>query len=117
MHLRTEFFAPETVTSPASGAPLRTTMRRDIRKVWCPVVASGERVVVLDDAQLAEVLAPRTFVVTEVEDAPGVFSATDGPVRSYRRTVTFTTETDGRHRVSQRVEMQPNIPFWSWLFG
>jgi MFS family permease len=76
-----------------------------------------ERTAVLTQAELDDVLAPRTLVVTEAVDAPGVFSAVDGPVRAYRRTVTFTTEADGTHRVTQRVDMQPNVPFWGWLFG
>jgi MFS family permease len=80
-------------------------------------MAPGERIVVLDDEQLADVLALRSFVVVEVQDSPGVYSAVEGPVRSYQRTVTFTTEADGRHRVTQRVDLQPNIAFWSWLFG
>ncbi len=73
---------------------------------------------VLDDAAVARALLPRTSVVTEREESPGVFVSTDGPTSSYRRVVTVgDAEADGRRRVTQRVDIQPAIPYWGWFFG
>lgn len=74
-----------------------------------------ERVGVLDDAQLANALLPRTGFIVEVELEPGVFGATDGT--PYRREVRSVPTDDGKHRVTQRLEVEWSIPYWGWLFG
>ncbi len=73
-----------------------------------------ERAGVLDDAQLAAALLPRTGFVDEVEVEPGVFGAADGS--PYRREVRHEPEGD-KHRVAQRIEAEFNIPYWGFLFG
>lgn len=73
---------------------------------------------VLDANELAAALAPRNSVVVEAEESPGVFTATNGPVHAYRRTVIAEpADADGRSRVTQRLEMAVAIPYWNWLFG
>lgn len=74
-----------------------------------------ERTAVLDDAQLAAALLPRRGFIDEVVLKPGVFGAADGS--AYRREVRAEPESDGRHRVTQRLEVTFAIPYWGWLFG
>lgn len=73
-----------------------------------------ERVAVLDDAQLAAALIPRTGFVDEVEVEPGVFARADGA--PYRREIRHEPTGDGNHRVTQRVEADLDIPYWGWMF-
>ncbi|MDP1793591.1 MAG: MFS transporter [Acidimicrobiales bacterium] len=74
-----------------------------------------ERVAVLDDARLAEALTPRVGFIDETQIEPGIFTATNGT--PYRRTVRVEAQTDGTHRVTQRVEVEFKIPYWGFLFG
>ena len=76
-----------------------------------------ERAGVLDDEELAVLLQPRAVTIAEVEESPGVFSAAAGPVNHYRRVVTSDPTGDGRHRVTQRIEIEDAIPFWGVIFG
>jgi MFS family permease len=77
--------------------------------------------VVLDGGSVATVMSPRDGLVLEaVEDAPSdgtfrSFSQAEGPLASYRRTVSVEALGDEHYRVSQLVVLRVGLPWWSWL--
>ncbi|HWG73254.1 MAG TPA: MFS transporter [Acidimicrobiales bacterium] len=78
----------------------------------------------VDATALEAVLRPRDGLVAEARapasaaSAPDVhaFVMTDGPLRSYRRTVAVATAGAGRWRVRQDVYFDVGVPWFSWLF-
>ena len=78
-----------------------------------------ERTAVLTQAQLDDVLQPRTVTVTETADGPHAFVAADGMATHYRRTLNVEPLDDNRFRVHQRVEVEANrsMGVWDRLFG
>ena len=70
----------------------------------------------VDDALLAEVLAPRAGGVPERADGEREFVATDGPFREYRRTVVVGDRNNEGTLVTQTVDFQLAIPIFWWLF-
>jgi MFS family permease len=71
---------------------------------------------VVDRAQLDAILAPRHGVVDERATGDGSFEQADGPMASYRRTVTVEPVDADRVRVRQTVEFRQGYPFVRWLF-
>jgi len=76
--------------------------------------ATAEAVV---PAEVVEaILRPRTGLVAEREEAPGLFVQEEGAAASYRREVTTRALLDGEVRVRQVVTFDLDLPFFSWLF-
>jgi len=76
---------------------------------------------VLAPAELDGVLEERRGVVAEVcarrDGAGGTFAQAEGPLRSYRRTVTVQPGDDpDRLLVEQVVELRVGLPWVSWVF-
>jgi len=72
-----------------------------------------------DAAGVATIMQPRTDLVLERAEGDGRFEAAEGPVRSYRRTVTIdSTEglPDGRLTVIQEIDFRLAVPYFGWLF-
>ncbi len=81
---------------------------------------------VVDDAELAELLQPRTSPIKERATGDGRFVLDEGPFEYYLRTVTVTA-TDlatgpgpyggsPRHRVVQHTEYELALSIWSGMF-
>jgi MFS family permease len=63
------------------------------------------------------VLRPRHGLVEEVGSGPGEFAQLEGPLRHYRRAVTtHLSPEDGRTQVTQTVEFELGLPYFSALF-
>lgn len=72
----------------------------------------------LTAAELEATRRPREAVVLERQIGPDEFDATEGPVSAYRRILEVSpADAQGRYFVRQRLEFQPAIPYWGWLFG
>jgi len=78
--------------------------------------------------ELEAILAPRHGVVGEcrvdqVEPAAArgprtvSFAQAEGPLRSYRRSVTYAADGRGQVDLTQQVRLQVGIPGFSWLFA
>jgi MFS family permease len=80
-----------------------------------PHVTRSEHRYDADDEALALALTARDSVALEVEVAPGVFEAVDGPFRSYERRVTSERVGD-HHEVTETLEFQLAIPVFGWMF-
>ena len=70
----------------------------------------------VDGEGLAELLRPRSDLVQERAVGDGCFEAADGPMSSYRRTVTVEAAAEGRSRVTSTVEFALAVPYFWWLF-
>jgi len=81
-------------------------------------VATVVNTVVLDQARLAGLLAPRTDVVDEVPDGEGGFVLDRGPFSQYRRTVSVEPDAQDptRSRVTETTTFRLAVPFWRVLF-
>jgi MFS family permease len=71
---------------------------------------------VIDRNLLAAVLEPRAGVVLEQSDGPGRFAQQEGPMRAYSRTVSSEPVDDNRVRVSQTIDFELALPYFSWIF-
>lgn len=72
---------------------------------------------VLDPDQVEAILEPRNGVVAEARTPNGDFVEAEGPLRSYRRVVTVTGTQNGRCKVTQSVEFQVGVPYFSAVFA
>lgn len=70
----------------------------------------------LDQGGAPAALEERDGVVLESAVGPGRFTAAEGPVDSYRRSVVWHPLPDGRTRVRQTVEFELAVPWVGWLF-
>jgi len=70
----------------------------------------------VDTDGLARILRPRRGLVLEDDGPGGVFTAVEGPLAAYRRSVAAEAAGPGRHRVRQTVEYRLDLPLWGWLF-
>ena len=61
-------------------------------------------------------LAPRSDIVLEQATADGAFTAVDGPVERYRRTVTVEPLEPGQVEITERFDYRLAIPVWRVLF-
>ena len=61
-------------------------------------------------------LSPRSDIVLERAEAEAVFSAAEGPVEHYRRTVTVEPLDAGQVLVTERFDYRLSIPVWWVLF-
>ena len=61
-------------------------------------------------------LAPRSDIVLEQAAADGAFTAVDGPVERYRRTVTVEPLEPGQVEITERFDYRLAIPVWRVLF-
>jgi len=75
----------------------------------------------LDDlapSRFDEARRPRQGLVAERETAPGVFSATAGPVLGYRRLLNkIDSNPDGTVSVRQQVRYELSVPLIGWLMA
>ncbi|MBK9179245.1 MAG: MFS transporter [Acidimicrobiales bacterium] len=71
----------------------------------------------VDEQHLDRLLTPRNDLVAELEVAPGVFEAAEGPFRRYRRTVEVVARHDGTVDVTQTVDVRLAIPYFGFLFA
>ena len=72
----------------------------------------------VDAATVERILEPRRGLVLErpVDAEGGVsFTAVEGPLPRYRRTVEVEGLPDGRRRVRQTVEYDVDLPYYGWL--
>ena len=61
-------------------------------------------------------LTPRSDIVLEQATADGAFTAVDGPVEHYRRTVTVEPLGPGQVEITERFDYRLAIPVWRVLF-
>ncbi len=61
-------------------------------------------------------LTPRCDIVLERAESGGAFSAEQGPVRRYRRTVTVEPIGAGRVEITEQFDYQLAVPVWRVLF-
>jgi MFS family permease len=95
--------------APASAVGrLRAHDRRAVARVVAHSTVDGEG--------LADLLRPRRDLLVEREVGPGRFEAEEGPMRSYRRTVTVEQDADGRSHVTSTVDFSLAVPYFWWLF-
>jgi MFS family permease len=70
----------------------------------------------LDATDVERALRPRHGLVEEIATGPREFTQLEGPLRQYHRTVTTQAMDDGRSNVTQTVEFQLGLPYFSFLF-
>lgn len=61
-------------------------------------------------------LSPRSDIVLERSEGEGVFTAAEGPVDRYHRTVTTEPLSDGRVQITEQFDYRLAIPVWWVLF-
>ncbi len=61
-------------------------------------------------------LSPRSDIVLECAEADGAFTAVEGPVEHYRRTVAVEVVGSGQVEITERFEYRLSIPVWRVLF-
>ncbi|MDQ1395964.1 MAG: hypothetical protein QOG64_1223 [Acidimicrobiaceae bacterium] len=71
----------------------------------------------VDADQLARILEPRSGVVSERVLAGGQYEASGGPMRTYRRTVTFDDLGADRAHVRQEVSFLLAIPYFRPMYA
>jgi MFS family permease len=102
---------------PRAGAPAKHPLADspDARAGGRAIKATTE--VLLDPAQVDAVLQPRNGLVAEARTPDGDFVEAEGPLQSYRRVVTVTGAENGRCKVTQSVEFQVGVPYFSAVFA
>jgi len=80
-------------------------------------VPTVQSVAVIDDAGLAAARRSWAGLVRERPDGADRWVCSAGPVRTWVRTLEVEEVNEGRHRVTQRITYQLDLPFFAWLFA
>lgn len=88
-----------------------TTVRATVTAVELEAILAPRHGVIgecrIDQFEPAEARGPRTVS----------FAQAEGPLRSYRRSVTYAADGRGQVDLTQQVRLQVGIPGFSWLFA